>query len=204
MKFVVFHGSFGGPESHWFPQLKEKLEALGQKVVAPQFPVDDWEELTKAGPNRIPKNQNLDNWFKVFDKMRQEFKKGEKLCFVGHSLGPLFILHLVEKYNLQLDSAIFVAPFLRKLNRSWQIDLVNQSFYRTDFDFEKLKKLIPVSYVLYSDDDPYVGKEYSLEFAEKLGSLKTLIKGGKHLNDEAGFTNLPLVFELCRARLNSL
>lgn len=54
-----------------------------------------------------------------------------------------------------------------------------------------------VSYVLYSDNDPYVDKKLSLDFAEKLGSKKILIRGGKHLNSEAGFDDFPLVFELC-------
>lgn len=54
-----------------------------------------------------------------------------------------------------------------------------------------------VSYVLYSDNDPYVDKKLSLEFAKKLSSKKILVKGGKHLNSEAGFDDFPLVFELC-------
>ena len=202
MKFVIFHGAFGSPEDNWLPQLKEKLEALGQQVLVPKFPVDNWETVTKAGPNKPSKNQNLANWMKVFDEVCKSFKKGEKLCFVAHSLSPLFVLHLVDKYGLQLDSAIFVAPFLESLSGSWQIDHVNKSFYKTDFDFKKLRKFIPLSYTLYSDNDPYVDKKFSIDFANKMESSLIFVKRAGHMNLEVNLNEFPLVFELCKTRLD--
>lgn len=201
MKFVLFHGAFGSPEGNWFPQLKDQLESLGQRVVVPEFPTDSWNEMTKAGADASPTKQNLSSWFQAFDKIQKTFKKGEKLCFIGHSLGPLFILHAVEKYNIQLDSAIFVSPFLDPLQKSWQIDAVNKTFYRTDFDFEKLKKLIPVSYVLYSNDDPYVDKNHSLLFGKALESSMILVKHAGHMNSEVNLNEFPLVIDLCITRL---
>lgn len=196
MKFIVFHGSFASSESNWFPELKEKLESLGQTVIVPQFPIDDWD--------RISGNQNLQSWLLTFEKeVLPKIKKGEKLCFIGHSLSPLFILHTVSKFSLRLDSAIFVSPFMDELERLSQINHVNKTFYKTDFDFEKLKKLIPVSYVLYSDNDPYVDKKYSIEFGKRLDSSLILVKGGKHMNSETGFTSFPLVYELCKTRLEA-
>ena len=189
MKFVLFHGAFGGPEGNWFPELKEKLESFGQEIIAPQFPVDDWDEVTKKGYSVPPQNQNLKNWLSTFEQLvLPQLKKGDELCFIGHSLGPLFILHVVEKFNLKLDSAIFVSPFLRKLNESWQIDHVNSSFYKVDFDFEKLKKYISQSWVFYTDNDPYVKKEYALEFADKLNTNRIFIKRAGHFNEESGYT----------------
>ena len=202
MKFVVFHGAFGSPESNWIPELEEKLKTLGQEVVVPRFPVDDWDVITRTGKTYVPQKQGLKNWFKAFESTMKSFRKGEDLCFVGHSLGPLFILHCVEKYNIKLDSAIFVSPFLRKLNRSWQIDVVNSSFYKTDFDFRKLKQLIPVSYVLYSDNDPYVDKVHSIGFAKRLGSSLLFVKKAGHMNREMNLNEFPLVFELCKTRLD--
>ena len=135
--------------------MKEKLEALGQEVLAPQFPVEKWDEITKLGPGVPVKNQSLDSWLEAFEPIVKSFKKREKICFVGHSLGCVFILHIVEKFNLKLDSAIFVAPFMDKLGDTyWQFDHVKVSFYKTNWDFEKLKKLITTSYVLHSDNDP--------------------------------------------------
>lgn len=203
MKFVLFHGAFGSPEGNWFPQLKEKLEALGQTVIAPQFPVDSWDEVTKDGPNKPLKNQSLASWFKAFEPIAKTFKKNEKLCFVGHSLGCVFILHVVEKFNLKLDCAIFVVPFMDKLgDKYWQFDHANDSFYKTAWDFEKLKKLIPTSYVLHSDNDPYVERNHSIIFSKALDSSLIFVKRAGHMNSEVNLNEFPLVFELCNTRLD--
>ena len=203
MKFVLIHGAFGSPEGNWFPQLKEKLEALGQTVIVPQLPVDSWDEVTKNGSNKPLKNQSLANWLKVFEPIAKTFKRNEKLCFVGHSLGCVFILHLVEKFNLKLDCAIFVVPFMDKLgDKYWQFDHANDSFYKTAWDFEKLKKLIPTSYVLHSDNDPYVDRNHSIIFAKALDSSLIFVKRAGHMNSEVNLNEFPLVFELCNTRLD--
>jgi len=203
MKFILFHGSFASAESHWFPELKERLESLGQIVLIPQFPVDDWDGLTKAGQKTNPKNQSLIRWLDKFKKgTLNNIKKREKLCFIGHSLGCLFILHLVDKFNIKLDSAIFVSPFLEKLCRFWQIDKVNETFYKREIDFAIIKKLIPVSYVLYSDNDPYVDQKYPLDFAKKVNSSAIFVKKAGHMNSEIGLNKFPLVYELCKTRLS--
>lgn len=205
MKFIIIHGAFGSPEGNWFPQLKDKLEALGQEVIVPQFPVEDWSELTKKGATSPPKNQSLLSWLKVFrEEVLTKIKRGEKVCFIGHSLGPVFTLHVVEKYNIQLDCAIFVIPFMDflKSKKYWQFDLVNKSFYKKNFDFNKLKKLIPISYVLYSDSDPYVDKKYPLDFAKRMGSSVIYVTKAGHLNSEVNLNEFPLVLELCKTRLD--
>ncbi len=202
MQFVIIHGAFGNPEGNWFPELGEKLTSLGQKVVIPQFPVDDWDTITSQGPNTPSQNQTLKNWLKTFKKVLPQLDRGDKLCFVGYSLGPLFTLHALEKYKIQLDSAIFVSPFLEKVHTNWQIDLVNSSFYKTDFDFKYLKMRVPISYVLYSDNDPYVDKKYSLDFALKLGSSSIQVLSAGHMNSEVNLNEFPLILELCKSRLD--
>lgn len=202
MKFVIFHGAYGSPEGNWFPQLKEQLEDLGQEVIAPQFPVDIWDNVTSKGEGYKSPIQNLENWLKKFENdVLPNLKKKEKLCFIGHSLGPVFILHIVEKFNIQLDSSIFVSPFFGPLDE-WEFNTVNGTFYKSDFDFEKLKKLIPVSYVLYSDNDPYVPQDQPKEFAEKLNSSLIPVRRAGHINSEVNLNEFPLVFDLCTTRLD--
>jgi len=196
MRFIIFHGAYGNPEGNWFPELKEKLENLGQEVLIPKFPVDNFDEISRKVK---PKYQNLENWFKVFEKIVKRLDG--KICFVGHSLGPLFILHVVDKYNLKLDSAIFVSPFMRKLD-DYRFDNVNKTFYKTNFNFKKLRKLIPISYVLYSDNDPYVDKKHSLEFAKKMNSSLILVNRAGHMNSEVNLNEFPLAYELCKSRID--
>jgi hypothetical protein len=71
MKFVLFHGAFGSPKNHWLPDLKEKLEMLNQEVIAPQFPVDTWDDITNAGQLSHPKFQTLEHWHKTFDDIKK-------------------------------------------------------------------------------------------------------------------------------------
>ncbi|MBI2142628.1 serine hydrolase family protein, partial [Candidatus Woesearchaeota archaeon] len=186
MKFVIFHGAFGSPEGNWFPQLKEDLEALGQEAIIPKFPT--------------PEGQSLDSWLAVLDKARRGFRKNDRLCFIGHSLGPLFVLHAVERFNIKLDCAIFVSPFMTPRNNR-QYDEINRTFYRKGFDFAKLKKLIPVSYTVYSNNDPYVPGTDSIDFAGKLGSSLIEVKRAGHMNSEVNLNEFPLVLELCKSRI---
>jgi predicted alpha/beta hydrolase family esterase len=201
MKIIIFHGSFGNPQENWISDLKQKLVQIGQDVIVPQFPVEDWDKMTMIGPDGIFNNQNLKNWIRVFSDIKSNILTNEPLCFIGHSIGPLFILHIVESFNIQLDSAIFVCPFLEKLNKSWQIDSVNNSFYKKDFDFTKLKKLIPVSYSLFTNNDPYVDPKYAREFAQLMDSNLIEIKNGGHLGETAGFKKFPLLVDLCYSRI---
>lgn len=202
MRFVIFHGSFSKNDEIWFPDLKNRLEKVGQEVILPQFPIDDWDEVTKNGPTVETKNQNLNNWIESFKGEILPKIKDEKICFIGHSIGPVFILHLVEKFNIKLDSAIFVAPFLDKLNKQWQIDLVNKTFYKSNFDFDRLTKLIPKSFVLHSDNDPYVDEKYSLDFAKKMGSSVISVKNAGHMSGGVNLNKFPLIYDLCCTRLD--
>lgn len=201
--YVIFHGSYGDAKGNWFPNLKQKLEELGQEVLIKQYPVEDWDEVKKVGKQFIPKKQTLQNWFAIFEKKILPRIKNKRLCFVGHSLGPIFILHLTEKYNIKIECGIFVMPFLQALNteQAWQFDVVNASFYKQDFDFKKLKNNIPLSYVLYSDNDPYVNAKLALEFGKNLDSHSILIKNAFHINAPL-FQKNPLVLELCKTLLD--
>jgi uncharacterized protein len=202
MKFVYFHGSFGNPQENWFPELKNKLEKEGHTVLAPQYPIDNWNEMVKNGPEIPLKNQSLTSWLVTFDSFyRQNIYPEDKLCFIGHSLGPVFILHVVSKYQIHLDNAIFVCPFLGPLDM-WEFNHANGSFYKNDFDWEKLKILIPVSDVIYSDNDPYVKNAYSLEFAQRLNSIVTVIHQAGHISSGSGYDRLPLIYEIYKSRLN--
>jgi predicted alpha/beta hydrolase family esterase len=202
MKFVLFHGSFGDPNENWLPDLRQDLEALGQTVLVPKFPVEDWDEIVKNGPTGQIKHQSLDSWLMVFEKEVLPVLKGnDKIIFVGHSLAPVFILHVVSKFKLPLECAIFVSPFMDALDR-WEFNLVNTTFYKTDFDFEELKKLIPVSYVLYSDNDPFVTNNHSLLFAKALESSTILVHTAGHMNASVNLNEFPLVRDLCYSRLD--
>ncbi len=203
MIFVLFHGAFSSPKSNWFPELMSKLESLGQTVIAPQFPEEDEQELTKSGPETKIKHITLANWLKTFEQVIPQINNGEKLCFVGHSLGCVFILQAVHKYNIQLDSAIFVGPFMDCLSTEvWPYNVIVPDFVQQLYSPEQINKLIPDSYVLYSDDDPYVANEQSKRFARTLDSSTIKLHKAGHMNEEVDLDEFSLVLDLCLTRLD--
>lgn len=197
MKFVLFHGVFGSAVDNWFPYLKKGLETAGNTVIIPAFPYTSHDELVADGSGSDIK-QGLDPWMRHCEEKLKDIKNEGNLCFVGHSVGCLFILHFISKWNLTLDSAFFVAPFLSKLGGRWEFDYVNKTFYKNDFDFNELRKRIPTSYVFYSDNDPAVPTDLSLEFSEKLNSQKILVHGAKHFSTSSGFTEFPQLLEIIK------
>jgi predicted alpha/beta hydrolase family esterase len=205
MKFIIFHGSYAKTNQAWYPYLKEELEHLRQEVLMPQFPVASWEEVSHNGAHVVEKVQNLSNWLQSFqDFYKKNVKKNEKLCFVGHSLGPLFILHVLEKFKIKLDSAIFIAPFYKELTTDWQIHEANKTFYKEDFNFNQLHELISTSYTLYSENDPYVPLLFAEDFAEKLHTQRILVKGAGHMSTDRNLKTFPLLLELCKTRISNL
>ena len=178
MNVFIIHGSFGSPEENWFPWLKEELEKLGHRVFVPVFPT--------------PEGQSLDVWKKAFEKYKQFLE--EETIFVGHSLGPAFILNLLEGLNKPVKAAFFVAGFVGSLNNP-EFDELNKSFADRVFAWEKIKENCRQFFVFYSDNDPYVPKEKAEELARNLGISPILVKEAGHFNDVTGYTKFPVLLE---------
>lgn len=200
MDFLILHGSFGSSEGNWFPWLKSELEQLNHTVYLPQFPIDDYENY----PDPKDRQQSLANWLKAFEDTVLDKVKDKELTIAAHSLSPLFTLHLIDRFDLHVSNAIFVAPFLSipRNEKFWQIDEANKTFYKQSFDFSKLKQKLPLSYCLFAEDDPYVPIEFAHTFSESINSQEIIFKTGGHLSASSGFDTFPLVLELCKTRLS--
>jgi len=197
MQCIILHGAFGSKDGNWFPWLKKELEKMGHTVFLEQFPVDDWDDIVKRGKENTNTKQNLTDWLAFFENhILSHLDRSEPVVFFGHSLSPVFILHVIDHFNLQTKGAVFASPFLEALNKqgAWQFDVVNRTFYKSDFNWEKLARLITHSYVLYGTDDPYVPNTFPIEFGSKLQSTIIPVEGGKHLGDT--HKEFPLVLDL--------
>lgn len=199
MKYLIMHGSYGSPEENWFRWLESNLKEKGHQVILKQFPVDSWDDVESAGPEKshdFEAIQSLSSWEDYFVKNIYPQLKDEEFVFVGHSIAPIFFLHMLEKYPMQVKNAIFVSPFFNIPDTPpvWQFYPANKTFYGYEFDFEKIKSQITKSHVIYGDDDPYVPQTEPPMFAEKLGSEIHVVPGGGHCGSI--FTEFPLVLEL--------
>lgn len=199
MKYLIMHGSYGSPEENWFRWLEKELKQLGHDVILEQFPVDSWDKIEKVGTDKIGSYQaieSLASWEKYFVDNILPKIKGEEVSFVGHSIAPIFMLHMLNKYDFKLKQAVFVSPFFNIPDAPsvWQFYPVNKTFYSYDFNFDKIRSHIGKSYVIYGDNDPYVPSTEPPLFAEKLGAEIHVVPSGGHCGGI--FKEFPLLIEL--------
>jgi predicted alpha/beta hydrolase family esterase len=179
----IFHGTNGYPEENWFPWLKEKLGKLNCTVFVPRFPT--------------PENQTLENWFKVFEKYKNNFNS--ETILIGHSLGGAFLLRVLEKTEFKIKAAIIVsAPVGIKPIKNWEGD---QPFIGKPFNLKKIKNSCQKFFVFHSDNDPYVGIGNGKETAKKLGAKLIFVPNAGHFNKAAGYTKFELLLEKIKKEL---
>lgn len=177
MNVFILHGTMGSPEGNWFPWLERELRGLGIEVFVPKFPT--------------PEGQSLDNWLKTFEPYQKYVNK--ESVFVGHSMGPGFILRLLERRKTPIKAAILTAPFDDFIGVE-PFDTLNKTFIDHPFDWKKIKQNCPKFVVFAGDDDPYIPIKQTKRIAKNLEVRINWIKGGKHLNaDTAGMTQFPEV-----------
>lgn len=170
----IVHGSYGKPEENWFPWLAHELRKDGHEVLIPAFPT--------------PEEQTLQRWKAVF--LRDAGPLNPHTVLVGHSLGPGFILTLLEDSTVPVLGTFLVAGFVGKLGQP-EFDSVNESFVCRSFDWERIRSNSGCTKIYNSDNDPYVPLQKGVELAEKLGVPLNIIKNAGHINSESGFREFP-------------
>jgi predicted alpha/beta hydrolase family esterase len=201
MKFVYFHGSFSTPHDAWVPWLQDHLIDEGHECIAPQYPVDPWTEASRIDPKDYNPTQHLERWLQVYEGVYQTINNAKDLVFIGHSLGPLFILHATKKFPISVRHAYFLCPFFEIRGKNPTVIKANESFYSREFDFEKLRQNIPHSTVIWSDDDQYVSEIAAREFSERMQSEFIKLSGFGHMGSESGIKEFPKLLRLINDNL---
>lgn len=201
MNVFIIHGSFGDPQGNWFPWLSDTLEQAGHEVIVPEFPVENYDTFKKqvdADPDIEPTNQNVENWFETFQPYMSQVTTDT--VFVGHSLGPAFILRILEQISIKVQACIFAAGFIDVLPGFPEFNAVNSSFIEPAFDWDTIKGNCSKFYCLGSDDDPYVPLISLKKLAQQLDTTLEVIQGGGHLSKgSVGMTEFPRVFGIIQS-----
>lgn len=174
---VILHGTYGNPETNWFPWLKEELKLLNQNVIVPQF--------------STPKNQTIKNWINILDKNVKKYD--DSLILIGHSSSPLVICAKLQQLKKPIKASFFIAPFLGKIGNDIY-DKANNDFVNFPFDWKKIRKMSKF-FIYRSNNDPYVPEKFGKIIADNLKIKETIISNGKHLNEESGFDKFPKLLE---------
>ena len=177
----IFHGTEGYPEENWFPWMKQELEQKGYKVFVPQFP----------SPPIVP--AKIKEWFDVLKNYEQYID--ENAILIGHSLGGVFTLRVLEKLSHPIKAGFFVGtPIGIRPILNYDRD---NSFGGFSFDWKSIKNKAAHFIVFQSDDDPYVSLENGEELAKNLNVELDFVPNAGHFNKKAGY----LKFEKLRDRL---
>ncbi|PIQ68252.1 MAG: hypothetical protein COV91_05090 [Candidatus Taylorbacteria bacterium CG11_big_fil_rev_8_21_14_0_20_46_11] len=178
-RVFLIHGWEGAPRSNWFPYVTLELKADGFDVSAPQMPHAD--------------HPRVKEWLTF---LKDYVGKPDKdTYFIGHSLGCIAIARYLEALpkRAKVGGCVFVAGF------SGRIDVEEvREFYELPFDAEKAKIHCGQSVMIFSDNDPYVPMEKSLEMAKQMGAKTILERGKAHFQTSGGVTALPSVVNALR------
>jgi len=180
----IFHGTEGYPEENWFPWLKSKLEAKGHKVIVPQFPT----------PPVVP--AKINEWFDVL----KDYEKylDENTILIGHSLGGIFTLRILEKIEHSVKAVFLTGtPIGVKPILNYDRDSAFSGF---SFDWEKIKTKSKNFVVFQSDNDPYVSLGNGEELSKNLGVDLSFVPNAGHFNKKAGY----IKFEELLEKLNPI
>jgi predicted alpha/beta hydrolase family esterase len=177
-KVAIIHGTKGTPESNWIPWLASSLKKLELEVFVPTMPT--------------PEGQSLDSWLNAFRE--QVGSIDSSTTIIGHSVGAVFLLRLLEELTIPINCAAFVAGFTGKLDLP-EYDTLNASFVKGPFHWKNIRKNTREVLCFSGDNDPYVPLTQGLEIAGRLGVKPYVISGGGHLNGEFGYSSFPLLLE---------
>ena len=191
---IIFHGTGSSPNRNWFPWLKKQLESQGYRVIIPQFPHPKRQFVTALIKRFIPQlpSSSFEDWMKTLEEYKQYINKDTVL--IGHSLGGLFLLRLLERLDDPINSAIFV---------STSIGIKPITFYNNDysfsrgfhFDWHKIRQNAGSFVVFHSDNDNTVSFKNGEQLAKDLRVKLDIIPNKGHLNSKSGYTKCLEILE---------
>lgn len=174
---LIIHGIQGHAGVHWQKWLHDELVNSGYKVLMPTLP-------RAMRPDRS-------EWLETTRKMVSEVNFSE-LSIVGHSLGVVTGLDLVEAENKEISRLVTVSGF----GKGYGAELNDYFLKERNIDFLKLRSLVKNVVVLYGSDDPFVPQDTLKDLAVKFEVEPIVVESGGHLNTDSGFTKFPLLLEL--------
>ncbi|TSC85902.1 MAG: leucyl-tRNA synthetase [Parcubacteria group bacterium Gr01-1014_8] len=152
-RYLILHGREGKPTSVFIPWLKEELEKAGHEVEVPQLP-----------------NTNEPNAYEQAEYILKNCTVDEKTVVIGHSIGGVTALRLLEK-GAKVRRVILVATpysgrFLDGKKRPSVTDSVKKGF-----DFETIRNNTKSIIVMPDVKDDRVPFSDAESYAQKLAGM---------------------------------
>ncbi len=178
----LLHGLSGSPRDHWFPWLKANLLAAKYTVVAPQLP--------------SPGNPDLVAWLAAVDQHAAQLTEGS--IVIGYGLGSALALRLIERRTTPVAATILVASVWESINNK-HLDPLTSSFTQPAFQWSAIHRSAGEIHVIHADNDPQIWLTGAQKLASHLGVKIKIVRGGRRLDTQAGFTEFPLLLDLVKS-----
>ncbi|MDO4627042.1 MAG: alpha/beta hydrolase [Pasteurellaceae bacterium] len=170
------HGYTANSQSHWFPWLKQQLQA--RQIECRVFDM----------PNSC--QPNVDEWLTYH---QQHIDRCDEDCFfIGHSLGCIATLHYLAQTQRNIGGLLLVSGFCEHLPHLPELD----SFTQNPINFEHIIPLTPQRTVVASLNDSIVPPDYSAHLAKQLKAKYVTVQQGGHFLARDRFNRFPLVENL--------
>jgi len=119
----------------------------------------------------------------------------EDTVLIGHSLGAVFILNILNRRDLNIEAAYLVSAWTGLLPDE-QFNEWNSTFQDADFDFEKIKNSVGEIHQFHSKDDPYVPIELAKELSQNIDSNLNLKSDSGHFNTDSEYKQFSELWKL--------
>jgi len=129
--FLILHGYTGRADKNFIPRLKEELEKKGYHVQSPQMPNTD-NPTEEEQVSFVLDNCQID----------------ENTILIGHSLGGVVAMKVLQKHNKPIKSLMLVAPAVEPKFRTGKPRPFWKTFTWKDLNYERLKKLAGNRFVI--------------------------------------------------------
>jgi predicted alpha/beta hydrolase family esterase len=175
-KVFIVHRWSGEPETDWYPWVKAELEKKGHEVIVPAMKGTD--------------EPDIDTWVGHLANVVGEVDSDT--YFIGHSIGCQTIMRFLESQEETAGGAVFVAGWFKLENlEDEETEAVAKPWMEIPIDFKRLKKVLPKSTLIISDNDPYGAFEFNKKRFTELGSKILVLHKAGHITGYNGFSKLP-------------
>ncbi|KAA2265666.1 alpha/beta fold hydrolase [Solihabitans fulvus] len=166
---VVSHGLEANGDSVWFPYLRAELEAKGHKVIVPNLP-------EPGAPKPAA-------WLDTFDQAVAKAGPAEDIVLVGHSIGGVNVLRMLEQHDTAERGRFAGAVLVSTASHEVGYEAL-AGFFATPFDWDRIRAAATEFRVLAAADDPVNVPdpvEHVGELVRGLGATAVLTATGGHL-----------------------
>lgn len=166
-KVIVSHGLGADQDSVWFPYLRTALSDRGHEVAIPRMP-----------DSQAPR---LEPWLDALATAARAHPAADTVL-VGHSIGSVNILRLLEQHDAEDDGAFAGVVLVASPSRSVGYNLLEE-FFAQPFDWERIRRAAGQFRLLTAIDDPVLAPEpirHVEDLVTGLGATAVVTASGGH------------------------